>query len=136
MAREFKRTDRVGDEIQRELALLLQREVKDPRVPMTTVSGVKVSRDLLNANVYVTFLGRDNADQINDAVKVLNHMSGFLRSMLAQRIRMRQLPRLMFHYDDSLARGRHLSNLIDSAIAADQARAHLSEDSPHSDEEE
>ncbi|MFN4292138.1 MAG: 30S ribosome-binding factor RbfA [Permianibacter sp.] len=136
MAREFKRTDRVGDEIQRELALLLQREVKDPRVPMTTVSGVKVSRDLLNANVYVTFLGRDNADQINDAVKVLNHMSGFLRSMLAQRIRMRQLPRLMFHYDDSLVRGRHLSNLIDSAIASDQARAHHSEDSPHSDEEE
>ena len=136
MAREFKRTDRVGDEIQRELALLLQREVKDPRVPMTTVSGVKVSRDLLNANVYVTFLGRDNAEQIADAVKVLNHMSGFLRSMLAQRVRMRQLPRLMFHYDDSLARGRHLSNLIDSAIASDQARAHHDDESRGADEEE
>lgn len=135
MAREFKRTDRVGDEIQRELALLLQREVKDPRVPMTTVSGVKVSRDLLNANVYVTFLGRDNAEQIADAVKVLNHMSGFLRSMLAQRVRMRQLPRLMFHYDDSLSRGRHLSSLIDAAIASDQARAQQ-EDVPRSDEEE
>ena len=135
MAREFKRTDRVGDEIQRELALLLQREVKDPRVPMTTVSGVKVSRDLLNANVYVTFLGRDNAEQIADAVKVLNHMSGFLRSMLAQRVRIRQLPRLMFHYDDSLSRGRHLSSLIDAAIASDQARAQQ-EDVPRSDEEE
>ena len=135
MAREFKRTDRVGDEIQRELALLLQREVKDPRVPMTTVSGVKVSRDLLNANIYVTFLGRDNPDQISDAVKVLNHMSGFLRSMLAQRVRMRQLPRLMFHYDDSLSRGRHLSSLIDAAIASDQARAQH-EDMPRSDEEE
>lgn len=135
MAREFKRTDRVGDEIQRELALLLQREVKDPRVPMTTVSGVKVSRDLLNANIYVTFLGRDNPDQISDAVKVLNHMSGFLRSMLAQRVRMRQLPRLMFHYDDSLSRGRHLSSLIDAAIASDQARAQH-EDVPRSDEEE
>ncbi len=127
MAREFKRTDRVGDEIQRELALLLQREVKDPRVPMTTVSAAKVSRDLLNANIYVTFLGLDNAEQINDAVKVLNHMSGFLRSMLAQRVRMRQLPRLMFHYDDSLSRGRHLSSLIDTAIAADQARHHHDE---------
>lgn len=135
MAREFKRTDRVGDEIQRELALLLQRQVKDPRVPMTTVSGVKVSRDLLNANIYVTFLGRDNPDQISDAVKVLNHMSGFLRSMLAQRVRMRQLPRLMFHYDDSLSRGRHLSSLIDAAIASDQARAQH-EDVPRSDEEE
>ena len=135
MAREFKRTDRVGDEIQRELALLLQREVKDPRVPMTTVSGVKVSRDLLNANIYVTFLGRDKPEQIVEAVKVLNHMSGFLRSMLAQRVRMRQLPRLMFHYDDSLSRGRHLSNLIDAAIASDQARAHH-DDAPRSDEEE
>ncbi len=135
MAREFKRTDRVGDEIQRELALLLQREVKDPRVPMTTVSAAKVSRDLLNANVYVTFLGVDDADQIRDAVKVLNHMSGFLRSMLAQRVRMRQLPRLMFHYDDSLSRGRHLSSLIDSAIAADQARHH-SDENIAGDEEE
>lgn len=134
MAREFKRTDRVGDEIQRELALLLQREVKDPRVPMTTVSAVKVSRDLLNANVYVTFLGRDKLEDITEAVKVLNHMSGFLRSALAQRIRMRQLPRLMFHYDDSLARGRHLSSLIDSAIASDQARAH--HDAPIDGDEE
>lgn len=122
MAREFKRTDRVGDEIQRELALLLQREVKDPRVPMTTVSAAKVSRDLLNANIYVTFLGVDDPERISDAVKVLNHMAGFLRSALAQRVRMRQLPRLMFHYDDSMSRGRHLSTLIDTAIAADQAR--------------
>ncbi|NQD36528.1 30S ribosome-binding factor RbfA [Permianibacter sp. IMCC34836] len=136
MAREFKRTDRVGDEIQRELALLLQREVKDPRVPMTTVSAVKVSRDLLNANVYVTFLGRDKLQDITEAVKVLNNMSGFLRSALAQRIRMRQLPRLMFHYDDSLARGRHLSSLIDSAIASDQARAHHDDVSRGADEEE
>jgi ribosome-binding factor A len=135
MAREFKRTDRVGDEIQRELALLLQREVKDPRVPMTTVSAAKVSRDLLNANIYVTFLGLDDAEQINEAVKVLNHMSGFLRSALAQRVRMRQLPRLMFHYDDSLSRGRHLSSLIDTAIAADQARHHHDEDIAGDEEE-
>ncbi len=135
MAREFKRTDRVGDEIQRELALLLQREVKDPRVPMTTVSAAKVSRDLLNANIYVTFLGVDDAEQISDAVKVLNHMSGFLRSALAQRVRMRQLPRLMFHYDDSLSRGRHLSSLIDTAIAADQARHHHDENAAGDEEE-
>lgn len=135
MAREFKRTDRVGDEIQRELALLLQREVKDPRVPMTTVSAAKVSRDLLNANIYVTFLGVDDPAQISDAVKVLNHMAGFLRSALAQRVRMRQLPRLMFHYDDSLSRGRHLSSLIDTAIAADQAR-HQHDETLAGDEEE
>lgn len=122
MAKEFSRTDRVAQEVQRELAMLLQREVKDPRVNLATVSAVKVSKDLLNANVYVTFLGQDSPQHIDQAILALNRMSGFLRSMLAQRIRMRILPRLQFSYDESLARGRHMSSLIDRAIASDEAR--------------
>ena len=122
MGKEFSRTDRVAQEVQRELAMLLQREVKDPRVSMATVSAVKVSRDLLNAQVFVTFMGQDTPQQIDQAILALNKMAGFLRSMLAQRIRMRQLPRLQFAYDESLTRGRQLSSLIDRAIASDEAR--------------
>lgn len=122
MAREFKRTDRVSHEIQRELALLLQREVKDPRLPMTTVADVRVSKDLLSANIYVTFLGRDTPELVQESIETLNHMAGYLRSMLAQRIRLRHLPRLQFHYDASLVKGRQLSSLIDAAVAADHAR--------------
>ena len=122
MAKEFSRTDRVAQEIQRELAVLLQREVKDPRVTMATVSAVKVSKDLLNANVFVTFMGQDTPQQIDQAILALNKMAGFLRSMLAQRIRMRVLPRLQFKFDESLVQGRRMSSLIDLAVASDQAR--------------
>jgi len=122
MAKEFSRTDRVAQEIQRELAVLLQREVKDPRVTMATVSAVKVSKDLLNANVFVTFMGQDTPQQIDQAILALNKMAGFLRSMLAQRIRMRVLPRLQFKFDESLVLGRRMSSLIDLAVASDQAR--------------
>ena len=122
MAKEFSRTDRVAQEIQRELAVLLQREVKDPRVTMATVSAVKVSKDLLNANVFVTFMGQDTPQQIDQAMLALNKMAGFLRSMLAQRIRMRVLPRLQFKFDESLVQGRRMSSLIDLAVASDQAR--------------
>lgn len=120
--RDFARTDRVASELQRELSFLLQREVKDPRVGLTTVSTVRVSKDLQNANVYVTFLNRDNADKIVEAVTVLNNMSGFLRTQLGSRMRLRIVPKIVFHYDEVQARSQRLNTLISSAVASDQAR--------------
>lgn len=120
--RDFSRTDRVSSEMQRELSFLLQREVKDPRVGLTTVSTVRVSKDLQNANVYVTFLNRDSADKIAEAVAALNNMAGFLRSQLGSRMRLRIVPKLAFHYDEVQARGQRLHSLISSAVASDQAR--------------
>lgn len=120
--RDFSRTDRVGAEIQRELAFLLQREVKDPRLPITTVSTVRVSKDLQNANVYVTFLNCDEQEQRSIAVNALNHMAGYLRTMLSGRVRMRAMPRLMFHFDEVMQRGQRMNTLITSAIASDEAR--------------
>ena len=120
MAQEYSRTQRVADQIQRELAALIQREVKDPRVGMATVSAVEVSRDLSHAKVFVTILnGGEDQQEITESVKALNNASGFLRSQLGQRMKLRIVPTLRFHFDDSLSRGNYLSNLIDQARASD-----------------
>ena len=120
MAQEYSRTQRVADQIQRELAALIQREVKDPRVGMATVSAVEVSRDLSHAKVFVTVLnGGEDQQEITESVKALNNASGFLRRQLGQRMKLRIFPTLRFHFDDSLSRGNYLSNLIDQARASD-----------------
>ena len=86
MAREFKRTDRIADQIQRDLAELIRSSIKDPRVGMVTVNDVVVAKDLGFADVYVTLLtvNENNAqsDEVQQTIKVLNGASGFLRSEL------------------------------------------------------
>ncbi|MBB3191803.1 30S ribosome-binding factor RbfA [Halomonas cerina] len=120
--REFKRTDRVADQLQKELAVLIQREVKDPRLGMVTVSGVEVSRDLGYADVYVTLLGEQDAERIKENLAVLKRAAGFLRSQIARRIKLRHVPELRFHYDESVVRGQRLSSLIDEAVESDRSR--------------
>ena len=122
MAKEYSRTQRVADQIQKELAQLIQLEMKDPRLGMVTVSVVEVSRDMSFADVYVSFLGVDDQQKIDQSLKVLSQAAGFLRSQLARAIKLRFTPQLRFFYDNSLRRGAYLSSLIDEAIAKD-ARA-------------
>lgn len=116
MARAFKRTDRVADQIQRDLSVLIQREIKDPRLGMVTISYVKVSKDLGYADVYLTVLpmgDQDEAEATVSSLKVLNAAAGFLRTELARGIRLRIMPELRFHFDESVERGRHLHHLIE-----------------------
>ena len=120
--REFKRTDRVADQLQKDLAVLIQREVKDPRLGMVTVSGVEVSRDLGYADVHITLLGEQDPERIKENLKVLKRAGGFLRSQVARRIKLRHVPELRFHYDESVVRGQHLSSLIEEAVASDRSR--------------
>ncbi len=119
MPKEFSRTQRVGEQIQRELASILQLDMKDPRLGMVTVSAVEVSRDMSLATVHVTFLGLDEADEIKQAIRLLADAAGFLRTELSHRMRLRFTPQLRFRYDESLVRGRRLSSLIDQACARD-----------------
>ncbi|MGO2131586.1 MAG: 30S ribosome-binding factor RbfA [Halomonas sp.] len=125
--REFKRTDRVADQLQKELAVLIQREIKDPRLGMVTVSGVEVSRDLGYADVHVTLLGDTDAERVKENLGVLKRAAGFLRSKVAQRVKLRHVPELRFHFDESVVRGQRLSSLIDEAVAEDRTR-HVSDD--------
>ena len=115
MPREFPRTRRVGEQIQREVAGILQEEFKDPRLGMISVSGVEVSRDLAHARVYISVLGGE--EEVGETIKVLNKAAGFLRHQLGQRMRLRAVPQLRFLYDESLAEGARMDALIAAALA-------------------
>lgn len=117
------RANRVADQIQRELALVFQREMKDPRLGLATVSAVEVSSDLQNAKVFVTFLGKDEQEQIDEALEVVRGAAGFLRSQLAKEMRMRSVPALRFFYDKSIQEGQRMSSLIDKAMSEDKQKA-------------
>lgn len=131
------RLQRVGDQVRRELASLIQLEIRDPRIGMVSITAVKVSRDLAYADVYVTVLGQIEKDivsqlgkqddlgdlealEIKENIKALNNAAGYLRTLLAKKISLRTTPKLKFHYDGSVARGQYLSSLIDTAIASDK----------------
>ena len=128
MARVSKRVDKVADLLKKEIALLIQGEVRDPRVGMASVTGVKVSRDLAHASVYVTLLGKTSAEEIQEGIEALNKAAGFLRSLLAKTISLRTTPKLSFIYDDSLARGQFMTDLIDEALARDERDHHIDDD--------
>ncbi len=83
MAKEYSRTQRIGDQMQRELAQLIRREVKDPRVGLVTITAVEVSRDVGHAKIFITVMGQDNSEEIAQSIKVLNAAAGFLRMQLA-----------------------------------------------------
>ncbi|HSC76840.1 MAG TPA: 30S ribosome-binding factor RbfA [Pseudomonadales bacterium] len=128
MAQEYTRTQRVGDHLKRELAVLIQQEVRDPRVGMVNVNEVEVSRDLSHAKVFVTFVGERIDQECTQALQALNKAGGFLRSRVASTNHMRTTPRLFFVLDVSIQRGAHLTSLIDQAIAADNNHRAASEE--------
>jgi len=105
------RPQRLGDLIQRELSELVQRELRDPRVGMITLTGVDVSPDFSHAKVFFTTLSDAH---VAEATQGLRRASGFLRSPLATRIKLYTTPELRFEYDESVERGDRLSRLIDS----------------------
>ena len=119
MAREYARTDRVGQQIQKEIATILMREIKDPRLSMTTVSAVEVTRDLAYAKIFVTFFN-DNQDEIKASLEVLAEAEGYIRSLLGKRLRARIMPHLRFVYDSSMSEGVRMSALVDQAVASDK----------------
>ncbi len=117
MAREFSRGRRIADLIQRELAILIQREVKDPRIGMVTINEARVSRDLAFADVYFTVLPEIEA---STAEELLNSAGGFLRSQLAKMMTTRTTPKLRFHYDHTTENGARMSRAIADALATDR----------------
>lgn len=121
MSAEFSRSQRLGEQIQRDLALLIQRELKDPRVGMVTVSFVELSRDLSYADVNVTVLiPQDLDEKIIKSLSILNEAASFLRMELGRGLKLRKVPHLRFHYDDSLKRGARINKLIHEALKSDQ----------------
>jgi ribosome-binding factor A len=120
MPREFTRSERVSDALQREIASLIRENVRDPRVGMLSVTDVTVSRDLSVAKVYVAFVGERSAEQIKEGLSALNGACRlFFANYCLQVLRYAQLPALNFFYDETGQRSQHLDALIDLAIASD-----------------
>lgn len=118
MAKDYPRSYRVADQIQRELAGLIRTEVKDPRVPSTiTVAGVELTRDLSSAKVFVSMFDIENdAETREQAVVALNKAAGFLRRQLGKKMRLRIVPTLSFRYDVVQENASRISSLIDQAV--------------------
>ena len=123
MTKEYSRTQRVADQMQRELALLIQREVRDPRVGMITVTAAEVSRDLAHAKIFITLMGDATDEDIAQNLAALKDAAGFLRVHLGRAMKLRSIPQLHFHYDESVRRGVQLYSLIERAVAEDRQHA-------------
>lgn len=104
---------RINDEIKKEVSEILRSELKDPRITsLMSVLKVETTTDLKYCKIYVSVLG--DKEQSETAMKVLKGAKGYIRSLLASRINLRNTPELIFIYDDSLAYGIHISKILDS----------------------
>ncbi len=122
MNKAYDRTQRIGDFLQRELAVILRHRMRDPRLTMVNITAIEVSRDLAHAKVYVTLIDKNSAEEASEDMRVLNRAAGFLRTQLARHNDIRVTPALRFYFDDSVVSGSYLSNLIDQAIKADGSK--------------
>jgi ribosome-binding factor A len=117
--KQFSRLDRIGSSMQKELSKIIQSAIHDPRVGIVTISEVRVTKDLAQAKIYMSMLA-PSEKEIQEAIDVLNHASGFIKSQLAKVLTIRKIPELHFIFDKSIIQGPQLSALIDNAIEEDK----------------
>lgn len=117
-----QRLQRLADQIQRDLAVLIRDEINDPRLTgFVTISTIKISPDLGYADIYVTIMEKSMDDAMakdyhTESLEVLNKASGFLRTELSHLLKTRTTPRLRFHYDEVTANANYMINLISKAV--------------------
>ncbi len=117
MPREFLRSDRMAEQLRRELAEIIHDEIKDPRVGFLSFTEVRMSRDLSHAVVYCSVL---DETQLHESIEVLNRAAGFIRKSIGRRIRARIVPTLKFVADESIIRGAAMDELISEAVQSDK----------------
>ncbi|MBS4022416.1 MAG: 30S ribosome-binding factor RbfA [Dethiobacter sp.] len=108
-----QRAQRVAEEIKREVSEILRKEIKDPRVAVMgviSVTDVNVTRDIRHAKIYVSILGTD--EEKTQTLQALKKAAGFIRTEIGKRIRLRHIPELTIHLDQSLAYGAHINQLL------------------------
>ncbi|OHE23671.1 MAG: ribosome-binding factor A [Syntrophus sp. GWC2_56_31] len=106
----FKRADRVADLIKMEIADLLLKTIKDPRIGSVTITGVKVTDDLRTARIFFVEMGKDTCSTV--VLTGLGKAAGFLRRELSRRLQLRHVPELLFTYDPSFAYGNRIESLL------------------------
>lgn len=112
------RSNRIGEQIKKELSEIIGRKLKDPRIGFVTVTDVAVTGDLQQATVYISVLG--DSKQREDTLKGLEKAKGFMRSEIGQRIRLRKTPELLFEFDESIDYGNRIETLISKIHAEDK----------------
>lgn len=139
MPREFSRSQRMAEQLRRELAEIVRDEIKDPRLGLISFTEVRMSRDLSHAVVYCSVFKSDKNDpdpsgsdqegliqdrqnQQLESIEILNRAVGFIRKEIARRIQARIVPTLKFTIDDSVTRGEAMDDLINKAIQKDNRR--------------
>jgi len=115
--RDFQRSERVAGQLRRDLARLIQQEIKDPEVGFVSLSDVEVTRDLSHAKVFITVFDPEKA---KESLKALQRASVFLRLRLGQELRLRHVPELHFVHDDSVEKGSQIDELIAKALSSDR----------------
>lgn len=130
MPREFSRSERMAEQLRRELAEIVRDEIKDPRLGFVSFTEVRMSRDLSHAVIYCSVL---NSEDQAESVEILNRAVGFIRKEIARRIRARIVPTLKFTIDDSVVRGAAMDSLISKAIENDKKYEDVSDDIDDSD---
>jgi len=114
----YKRAERVSDQMKQEIADILMRKIKDPRIGFVTVTDVEVADDLRNAKVFVSVYGSEKTATL----KGLESASPYIRSELGKRMRMKFIPELLFRYDDSVERGAHINELLHEIQEKDEEK--------------
>ena len=104
------RSNRVAEQMKKELGEIIGRKIKDPRVGFITVTGVDVTGDLQQATIYITSLG--NEREREETLKALEKAAGFIRSEIGSRIRLRRTPELFFEFDSSIEYGNQIDSLL------------------------
>lgn len=120
----FSRSDRIAEQIQRELAELLRKGLKDPRIGWVTVTAVEVTRDYSHAKVFYTVMQADKRELTQE---ILDSSAGYLRNELGRAIRLFSMPQLHFVYDESIERGVHMTRLLNQ-VAEDDAELRKNQD--------
>lgn len=105
-----RRADRVAEALQALVAELLLREIKDPRIGLVTITGVRIAPDLRNARIYFSRLG-DESDRAQ-SLQGLTSAAGFIRSQVARRLNLRVAPQITFEFDPSLERAERMARLL------------------------
>ncbi|MCW8844843.1 MAG: 30S ribosome-binding factor RbfA [Gammaproteobacteria bacterium] len=127
MPREFHRSQRIAEEIQRSVSEIVRLRLKDPRLEKITITEVKVSRDLSHARIFYSSFDL-NADRAV-LTEALASSAGKIRQLLSREMRLRRVPELHFEYDQTLEQALRVTSLIDEAVASDRAAADDSSDS-------
>ena len=108
----YKRIDRVSELMGREISVIIDRELRDTRLAMVTVTGVDVSKDLRSARIFVSVLGGEEETKLS--IEALNNASQFIRARLGERITLKHIPHLTFYFDSSTVDGMKMDRILDN----------------------